>query len=113
MGQYAYATPALLAAKGLTEADREPARLLAAPPTALLTPVEDMERAFWQGTQVGPRGGRGRAAGCCPAHPVPTHPASQPATDISAPRPPPGTARTPTHAAARARHARGAGPAAL
>ena len=55
MGQYAYATPALLARRGLTEVAREPLRLLAAPPKALLTPVEEMEAAFYKDTQVRPR----------------------------------------------------------
>lgn len=66
VGQYAYAAPALLAKKGLREEDREPVRLLAAPPTSLLTPVEDMEAAFWKGTEVGGRvGGCGGGGGVC------------------------------------------------
>lgn len=53
MGQYAYASSALLAACGVAEEARDPLRLLTAPPKQLLTPVERMERAFYQDTQVG------------------------------------------------------------
>lgn len=53
VGQYAYATPALLAKRGLTEAARDPLRLLTHPPKDMLTPVEEMEAAFYKGTQVG------------------------------------------------------------
>lgn len=35
------------------EEDRAPQALLAAPPTQLLMGVEDMQRAFWQGTDQG------------------------------------------------------------
>lgn len=60
MGQYAYATPALLAKRGMTEAARDPLRLLTHPPKDMLTPVEEMETAFYKGTQVGGGcGGRG------------------------------------------------------
>eukprot|EP00887_Chlorella_sp_A99_P006759 scaffold3.g6759.t1 len=52
-GQLAYATPAQLAAKGLTEADRAPAVLLERPPTALLTSMEELSQAFWTRSKWG------------------------------------------------------------
>lgn len=52
-GQLAYATPEQLASKGLTEEDRAPAKLLAKPPTQLLTPVEELCDAFWSGSEWG------------------------------------------------------------
>ncbi len=42
LGQMAYATPALLSAKGVPEERRRPGALLAAPPKQLLTTVEEM-----------------------------------------------------------------------
>ncbi|KAL4442124.1 hypothetical protein ABPG77_011385 [Micractinium sp. CCAP 211/92] len=53
VGQYAYAGPALLARRGLTEADRDPLKLVTAPPKDLLTPVEEIESTFWKQTQWG------------------------------------------------------------
>eukprot|EP00887_Chlorella_sp_A99_P006644 scaffold3.g6644.t1 len=52
-GQLAYATPELLAARGLTEGDRDPERLLLKPPTALLTPVAELAAAFWERSPAG------------------------------------------------------------
>lgn len=52
-GQWLYASPALLAQHGLTDSDRAPAALLEAPPTELLMGVEDMQHAFWEGTEGG------------------------------------------------------------
>ena len=43
-----YASAATLGNHGLTEADRTPAVLLAAPPTHMLVSVEEMHAAFWQ-----------------------------------------------------------------
>jgi len=37
----------------IAEADRAPAALLAAPPTRLLTDVEEMQNVFWSGTAYG------------------------------------------------------------
>lgn len=56
VGQYAYSTPDLLAKRGVTEAARDPLRLLTAPPKVLLTPVEEMEAAFYKGTPVSGEG---------------------------------------------------------
>lgn len=53
VGQLSYAAPALLAQNCLTEADRAPARLLEAPPTALLMEVEQMSTAFWADSKSG------------------------------------------------------------
>ncbi|KAI3428353.1 hypothetical protein D9Q98_006733 [Chlorella vulgaris] len=53
VGQFAYATPALLERKGLAEKDRDPLTLLTNPPKALLTPVEEMEESFWRHTDSG------------------------------------------------------------
>ncbi|KAL4434347.1 hypothetical protein ABPG75_000788 [Micractinium tetrahymenae] len=52
-GQWLYADAELLKAGGLTEADRAPAALLAAPPTKLLVSLEQMQRAFWEQTAYG------------------------------------------------------------
>ncbi len=59
MGQYAYATPTLLAQRGLSEAARDPMRLLTSPPKNMLTPVEQMEAAFYKDTQVREGDGHG------------------------------------------------------
>ncbi|KAL4427934.1 hypothetical protein ABPG75_002023 [Micractinium tetrahymenae] len=53
VGQYAYASPALLARKGLIEADRDPIKLVTTPPKELLTPVEEIESSFWEQTKWG------------------------------------------------------------
>lgn len=52
-GQWLYADAELLKQHGLTEADRAPAALLAAPPGKLLISLEQMQRAFWEQTAYG------------------------------------------------------------
>lgn len=53
IGQLTYATPALLAASGLTPPDQDPGALLAQPPAQLLVPVHEMAERFWGGSEWG------------------------------------------------------------
>lgn len=46
-GQLAYATPSLLGRLGLAPSERDPAAILAAPPTQLLVPLGAMRDQFW------------------------------------------------------------------
>jgi hypothetical protein len=54
VGQYAYASSALLESRGLSEADRESTQLLTRPPEELLTSVEAMRETFWKTSEWGP-----------------------------------------------------------
>ena len=49
VGQLAFATPELLAARGVPEERRRPEALLASQPKALLTPVEEIAGGRGQG----------------------------------------------------------------
>ena len=53
IGQRLYASAALLKKHGLTEENRAFEKLVAAPPTDLLVPIDEMKRAFWETTEFG------------------------------------------------------------
>ena len=53
LGQLTYATADLLARSGVPAQLREPARLLARPPTRLLVPLEAVSEAFWERSEPG------------------------------------------------------------
>jgi ABC-type multidrug transport system ATPase subunit len=75
LGQRAYATAALLDAAGVPPAERGPAALAdGAPPTDLLTPIAEIEAAFWAKSEAG-RALRAKLDGA-PFDPKAGHPAA-------------------------------------